>query len=69
MDIVACFFCWAHLFAIFNGIESFNPFMTEAAIIETNQFIDLRSKWTGFYMITASVMKGLNILLVSLTPV
>ena len=31
----------------------FNPFMTEAVICSANQ-------WTGFYMITAYVMKGLN---------
>ena len=30
----------------------FNPFMTEAVICSANQ-------WTGFYMITACVMKGL----------
>ena len=39
-----------------------NPFMTEA-VIYRNQSIDLRSKyqWTGFYMITASVMEGLSV--------
>ena len=32
----------------------FNPFKTEAVIIKKP------NQWTGFYMITASVMKGLN---------
>ena len=32
--------------------RAFNPFMTEAVIIA--------NQWTGFYMITASVMKGLK---------
>ena len=32
---------------------SFNPFMTGAVICSANQ-------WTGFYMITALVMKGLR---------
>ena len=42
----------------YNAFEPFsswfNPFMTEAVIIcSTNQ-------WTGFYMITASIMKELK---------
>ena len=32
----------------------FNPFKTEAVVIKKP------NQWTGFYMITASVMKGLN---------
>ena len=32
----------------------FNSFMTEAVIIKKS------NQWTGFYMITASVMKELN---------
>ena len=36
--------------------------MTEAFFhIETNLLICSANQWTGFYMITAYVMKGLNI--------
>ena len=37
-------------------ISSFNPFMTEADIIQK----PVQNQWTGFYMISASVMKGLK---------
>ena len=36
------------------SIKFFNSFMTEAVICSASQ-------WTGFYMITASVMKELNL--------
>ena len=39
----------------------FNPFMTEAVYhIETSPLICSENQWTGFYMITAPVMKGLS---------
>ena len=38
----------------------FNPFMTAAVIIQITISKSMVSKWTGFYMITASVMKGLK---------
>ena len=36
-----------------------NPFMTEADIIQKPVHL-FAEQWTGFYMISASVMKGLT---------
>ena len=44
-------------------ISSFNPFMTEADIIQK----PVQNQWTGFYMISASVMKGLTMYQISAT--
>ena len=38
----------------------FNSFMTGRYHIETTPLIWRANQWTGFYMITASVMKELN---------
>ena len=45
----------------FNVTAGFNSFMTEVGYhIETSPLICSANQWTGFYMITASVMKELN---------
>ena len=44
-------------------ISSFNPFMTEADIIQK----PVQNQGTGFYMISASVMKGLTMYQISAT--
>ena len=46
-------------------LDLFNSFMTVAVIIETRPLICSANQWTGFYMITASVMKELNFLSVN----
>ena len=45
---------------LFPEFNSINPFMTEAAYhTETSPMICFANQWTGFHMLTASVMKGL----------
>ena len=44
-----------------SAIESTSPFQNRGRYhIETSPLICLANQWTGFYMITVSVLKGLN---------
>ena len=57
--------CSRELDKIITITMTLNSFMMEAVtIIETSSLICRASQWTGFYMITASVMKRLNIYIV-----
>ena len=48
---------------IFCKNEPFKPFHDRGRYhIETSPLICSANQWTGFYMITASVMKGLNVI-------
>ena len=58
-------FCIADICLLSFEFDSFtfNPFKTDRYHIETSPLIcGANHQWTGFYMITASVLKGLKLL-------